>query len=205
MTFFGRCCLLFLSLALHGVVFAQLHEMGDGATGPVKATHVTAELKAGSPTVLPGGNSDVALVLQLEPGWHVYWMNAGDSGEPPSVEWAIPSGITIGPMQFLTPKRLPLGPLMDYGYEGTAVFPFALKMDKLPPIADAAPAVRRDIAAHIQAHVRWLVCREVCVPGKAFLGLDLPRSATPETRASDNLIALAIRAEPAALPQDDSV
>jgi len=56
-----------------------------------------------------------------------------------------------------------------------------------------------------QAHVGWLVCREVCIPGKAFLGVNLPRSATPETQASESLIASAIKSEPVALPPGYSV
>jgi thiol:disulfide interchange protein DsbD len=31
------------------------------------------------------------LALTLEPGWHVYWLYAGDSGEPPAVEWSLSS------------------------------------------------------------------------------------------------------------------
>ena len=202
MTLLRRSWLLFLSLTLQGVAFAQLHEVGDGSSGLVKAAHVAAELKAGNPAGSPGGDTNVALVLQLESGWHVYWRNAGDAGEPPSAEWVTPVGVSVGPMQFLTPKRLPVGPLMDYGYEGTAVFPFAVKSNMLPSIATTTAA---DSDAHIQAHVRWLVCREVCIPGKAFLGVNLPRSATAETQASESLIASATKAEPAALPLGTSV
>jgi thiol:disulfide interchange protein len=202
MTLIRRSWIVFLSLAFQGVAFAQLHEVGDGSSGPVKAAHVTAELKAGIPAGSPSENTNVALILQLEAGWHVYWMNAGDAGEPPSAEWITPAGVSVGPMQFLTPKRLPVGPLMDYGYEGTAVFPFAVQTNKLPLIAAVKAA---DSAAHLQAHVRWLVCREVCIPGKAFLGVDLPRSATPETQTSESLIASAIKAEPTALPPGNSV
>ena len=196
-----RSWFLFLSLALPGVALAQLHEVGDGSFGPARTTHVTAELKTGNPTGSPGANMNVALVLQLEPGWHVYWKNAGDAGEPPSARWISPAGWTVGPMQFSTPERLPVGPLVDYGYEGTAVFPFTLQARMLPPVAGAAA----DAGRHIQAHVRWLVCREVCIPGKAFLGVNLPRSATSETQASEDLIATAIKAEPVALPQGVSV
>jgi DsbC/DsbD-like thiol-disulfide interchange protein len=71
------------------------------------------------------------LALTLEPGWHVYWVYAGDSGEPPEVEWAVPSGISVGPMQYPAPSRLHLGSLMDYGYEGIAVFPFNLEASQL--------------------------------------------------------------------------
>lgn len=108
-------------------------------------------------------------------------------------------------MEFLIPKRLPLEPLMDYGYEGAAIFPFMLMVAKNPPLADVARAVKGDSQTHIQAHVRWLVCREVCVPGMAFLGIDLPRTGSPETQVSGDLIASAIKAEPAALPQNESV
>ena len=47
----------------------------------------------------------------------VYWINAGDSGEPPAAKWKLPAGVTADPLQFPPPKRLPLGPLMDFGYE----------------------------------------------------------------------------------------
>src|SRR5271156_142594 len=73
---------------------------------------------------MPEGETHVALALTLEPGWHVYWVCAGDSGEAPEVQRSAPPGISMGPMQYAAPSRLPLGPLMDYGYEGTAVFPF---------------------------------------------------------------------------------
>ena len=201
MTRIRRSLLLLLYLALRGAAFAQLHEVGDGSLGPIKAGHVTAELRAASLAKSIQGTSDIALVLELEPGWHVYWSNAGDSGEPPSVKWVTPSGFDVGPMQFLTPRRLPLGPLMDYGYEGTAVFPFTLKS----PIPSATDVQSNNRPAHLQAHVQWLVCREICVPGKVFLGVDLPRAQSPETKASEALITSAINAEPAALPPDNSV
>ena len=50
--------------------------------GPVRAQHLTAELISEAGTVATGGSSRVALALTLEPGWHVYWVYAGDSGEP---------------------------------------------------------------------------------------------------------------------------
>src|SRR6266851_9591011 len=91
---------------------AQLQVVGDGGPGPVKAQHLTAELVS----LAPSGTLQVGLVLTLEEHWHVYWINAGDSGEPPKIAWTLPSGITAGPMQFPIPTRLPLGPLMDFGY-----------------------------------------------------------------------------------------
>jgi hypothetical protein len=68
-------------------------------------------------------------------------------------------GITAGPLQFPAPKRLPLGPLMDFGYENEVLFPFSLDV-----VSSAKPG---PVALH--AKVDWLVCREVCIPGKAEL------------------------------------
>ncbi len=141
----------------------QLQVIGDGGPGPVKAQHLTAELVSLGPTIAPGGSLQVGLLLTLEEHWHVYWMNAGDAGEPPKISWTLPSGISAGSMQFPIPSRLPNGPLMDFGYEDSVAFPVELTATKsLKP----GPI-------HIDALVRWLVCREVCIPGKAHLGMNL--------------------------------
>ena len=102
---------------------AQLTSVGDGGPGPVKAQHLTAELVSFGSTIAPGGTLQAGLVLTMEEKWHVYWVNAGDSGEPPHIKWTLPTGLSAGPILFPPPSRLPLGPLMDFGYENTAAFP----------------------------------------------------------------------------------
>ncbi len=144
-------------------MFAQLKTVGDGGPGPVKAQHLTVELMTAAPVVAPGGSVDAGLVLTLEQKWHVYWINAGDAGEAPHITWTLPKGVTAGAMQFPIPTRLPLGPLMDFGYEDAVAFPLRLSVAKG---VTAGPA-------HLDALVTWVVCSEVCVPGKAHLGVDL--------------------------------
>ena len=164
-----------LFLAFRQPLCAQLQMVGDGGPGPVKAPHLTAELTSTSSAIAPGGTIDIGLVLTLEEKWHVYWINAGDAGEPPHITWTLPKGLTAGPMQFPIPMRLPLGPLMDFGYEDTVAFPMKLNAASG---AKAGPA-------HLDAIVTWVVCREVCVPGKAHLGLDLnvmPNAAPPPAK-----------------------
>jgi len=123
------------------------------------APHVHVQLATPEDVIYPGGANAVGLYFKLEPGWHVYWKNAGDSGEPPHIRWTLPEGVTAGPMQFPAPRRLPLGPLMDFGYEDEVLFPLKLQV---------APTVTAGKAL-LHAHVDWLVCREVCIPGKADL------------------------------------
>ena len=142
---------------------AQIVEVGDGGPGPVKAEHLTAELTSLAPQVAIGGSVQAGLVLTIEEHWHVYWINAGDSGEPPHITWTLPAGITAGTMQFPPPQRLPLGPLMDFGYEDGVAFPVLLS---------ASPSMQPG-KVHLDAKVTWLVCSSVCLPGKAHLGLDI--------------------------------
>ncbi len=164
--------LLILFCAIGLFANAQIQPVGDGGPGPVKAQHLTAELVSLAPSIAPGGTLQVGLVLTLEEKWHVYWINAGDSGEPPKITWTLPPGITAGPMQFPIPSRLPLGPLMDFGYEDEVAFPVQLSAQK-----NLKPG-----PIHLDVKVNWLVCREVCIPGKAHLGLNLtvdPAAAAP--------------------------
>ena len=163
-----RTLLLFLSgLVAATAAPAQLKPVGDGGPGPVKATHLTAEMVSLGPAVAPGGTQVVGLLLTMEEKWHVYWINAGDSGEPPHIKWTLPEGVTAGPMSFPIPDKLPLGPFMDFGYEDTVAFPVTVSV---------ASTVKPG-PIHLDAAVDWLVCAQVCIPGKAHLGIDLTVAA----------------------------
>lgn len=161
---FRRLFLLLATIALAVTsASAQVQQLGDGGPGPIKAPHLTAELVSLAPSVAPGGSVYVGLVVTLDQHWHVYWSNAGDSGNPPTIAWTLPKGVVAGPIQYPAPSRLPLGPLMDFGYEDEVTFPVSIAI---------APNVPAGVI-HLDAAVRWLVCREVCIPGKAKMGIDL--------------------------------
>lgn len=129
------------------------------------ASHLSVQLVVPPAEIYPGQNFNAGLYFKLERGWHVYWVNAGDSGDPPRIQWTFPKGVSAGPMQFPTPKRLPLGPLMDFGYEDEVLFPVPIQVgqDFKPPASGTAV---------LGGKVNWLVCREVCIPGKAQLDQD---------------------------------
>lgn len=147
------------------MIFAMLLLLVAGlpaqaASNAVVADHVRVEL------LVPGNNlyssgklNDAGLYFRLEPGWHIYWKNPGDAGLAPNISWKLPAGITAGPMQFPVPQRLPLGPLMDYGYENEVLFPLTLRVANS---VKAGPAT-------LHANVEWLVCQQRCIPGKAEL------------------------------------
>ncbi|MDI3255174.1 MAG: protein-disulfide reductase DsbD family protein [Bacillota bacterium] len=143
------------------------------------ASHLSVQLVVPPAEIYPGQNFNAGLYFKLERGWHVYWVNAGDSGDPPRIQWTFPKGVSAGPMQFPTPKRLPLGPLMDFGYEDEVLFPVPIQVgqDFKPPASGTAV---------LGGKVNWLVCREVCIPGKAQL--DVERKALSAPPASPSFI-----------------
>jgi thiol:disulfide interchange protein len=128
-----------------------------------EAPRVHARLVAEDSAIAPGGTVTVALEEKIAPGWHTYWKNPGDAGAPSDIQWTLPPGWKAGAIQWPRPKRLPVGPLMDYGYEGT---PWLLTTLTAP--ADAKGPVT------LSAHASWLVCQQICVPEDATLTLTLP-------------------------------
>lgn len=135
----------------------------------VPDTHGSLQLVAEDESIKPGRNFWAGLYFRLEPQWHIYWINPGDSGEPPRVEWDLPRGFRAGPLRWPYPARLNHPPLTDFGYEGEVLL--------MAPIRPPAGIRAREIA--LAAQVKWLVCRDVCIPAEQHVTLSLPVRADP--------------------------
>jgi len=125
-----------------------------------KPQHAHISLIASPPD---SGTQWIGLRFQLDPGWHIYWTNPGDSGEPPKVTWHLPSGFQTGDLQFPAPHRIADHGMTDYGYEGEAVLLSQLTI----------PAGATSNTQEIAGDLRYLVCREVCIPAKDHVSLNL--------------------------------
>jgi len=148
--------LLFTAAALLCVTGAR--------AAPVQTEHVEAELIAEQTGWLPGSTQWVALRLKPEEGWHTYWRNPGDSGLPTSLQWTLPEGFKAGDIVWPWPHMEKLGELTNYGYSGETLH--------LVPIT--VPAKVSGPEATLQATAKWLVCKDICIPGSAQLSLTLP-------------------------------
>jgi len=115
---------------------------GSIQANPVTTENVTARLVAERMEVAPGDRLDLALVFEIRPGWHTYWRNPGDSGDPPRVHWTLPEGVEAGPLRWPRPEVIPVGPLANYGYSGRAVHLIALSVPAQWPIASLCISVR---------------------------------------------------------------
>jgi len=133
--------------------------------------HVTASLVAAVDAVQPGQPVTVALRLVHEDRWHTYWKNPG-TGLPTSIDWKLPAGWTAGEIQWPAPKVLrdSRATVVGNGYEAELFLPVTLT-----PPADLAPGTTVTLAADAD----WLMCEDVCIPGRASLTLTLPVTAGP--------------------------
>src|SRR5215213_8108963 len=137
------------------------------AAPTVKTEHVDAQLLAERVSAQPGKPITVGLQLRMAPHWHTYWKNPGDSGLPTKIQWVLPEGWKAGEIQWPYPTHLPIGPLMNYGYEDEVVL-----LSSLTPPANAAPGNYT-----LRANAEWLVCKDVCIPEKGTLELSMPVAA----------------------------
>jgi thiol:disulfide interchange protein DsbD len=134
-------------------------------TPPAAPAHAVTRLVSETAAAAPGSTVWVAVVQTLDKGWHTYWRNPGDAGEPASLGWTLPAGWRAGEIVWQTPRRLPVGPVMNYGYEGRVILAVPVQVP-----ASAAPGG----TAHLSVAVDYLICAEVCVPASASASLDLP-------------------------------
>lgn len=104
----------------------------------------------------------IVVSLAHESGWHTYWKNPGDAGLPTafkftqgqvtkelkSYEWPVPT------------KYIEEGDILTIGYGGVKHFYFDA------PEGD------------LNAHVTFLICKDICIPGEAKLSLGAKASFT---------------------------
>jgi thiol:disulfide interchange protein/DsbC/DsbD-like thiol-disulfide interchange protein len=164
----------------------------DADAGPSEAAteQVRAQLIASVDAVHPGDTIQVGVHQTIIPHWHTYWVNPGDSGLATTIDYDLPAGATAGAIQWPTPSRITLGPVVNYGYENEVTLLSSIK------VPDDASGV-----FPVKAKVKWLVCEAVCIPQRAELALDLPVVAPGQDRGRGSaLIGKAQASLPVASP-----
>ncbi len=149
--------------ALPGSAVAQ------GAVDEGKA-RVEAALLVDAAQVKPGESFRVGVRFRMDPGWHIYWKNPGESGLASEVSWDTP-GTTVGPLQWPWPStfRTPDGFITTYGYKEEVLL-----------FAEARASEQASGALTLSAAADLLVCEVNCLPAQLVLTRTLP--VGPETR-----------------------
>ncbi len=180
-----RSCLAGLVMPL-----AALAQLSGAPSAVVTTPQVRAELVAHAPAGLGAGQPVwVGLKIDHQPHWHTYWKNPGDSGLPTTLTWTLPTGVSAGDIGWPAPRRLPIGPLMNYGYEGTLLLPVTLTL----------PAGATEAGLEVKLRAEWLVCKDVCIPEGGDFVLKLPAQTAIASHAA--LFDAARAAAPLPLPE----
>ena len=169
------------------VLLAPCWAIGQGAE--VKTDEVRAQLVVHAPDgVSPGKPLWLGLLIRHAPEWHTYWMNPGDSGLATTLSWELPAGTSAGAIEWPVPKRLPVGPLVNYGYEGTLLLSVPVTV---------APDFRAS-SLDVKLRADWLVCKVECLPQSGEFRVRVPSAASTVLHEADFAQARASR--PRTLP-----
>ena len=150
---------LFRGLALltlvASIAAAQFEIPGANTFGRRRA--VRARLVLSHDMAKPGDVVMAGVELTHNAGWHTYWKNSGDSGDATKILWALTNGISAGEIQWPVPEKFvdPTVGLTTYVYHDRAVL--------LVPLTVGTEAPRG--TNELIALVKWLECKESCVPG----------------------------------------
>lgn len=155
----------------------------------VTTDHAVTRLVPELAAIAPGDTLALALAQRLEPGWHVYWENPGDSGLPLEMLWALADGAVAAPVAYPAPHRIAIGPLINFGHEGDPVFLTGVTVP-----GDAVPGT--DFTIGLEA--TWLICADICVPETGRFSLSVP--IAEKSQRDDSAASLFSRAR-AAMPE----
>jgi DsbC/DsbD-like thiol-disulfide interchange protein len=132
--------------------------------------HAIVTLVAEKSAAVPGQVLVLGVRFEIDPKWHIYWVNPGDSGGPPTVEWKLPAGFQADAFEWPVPQRIDIGGgLVNYGYEADVLLPVTMRV---PATARAGTQV------DLSGHVRYMICSELCVPARADITIPVTFAAT---------------------------
>lgn len=144
----------------------------------VNTEQVRAELLVHAPQGVQAGQTFwLGLQIEHQPHWHTYWQNPGDSGLPTRLQWQLPAGLQAGDIAWPLPKKIPIGTLANYGYEGRLLLavPVTVAAGFQFPATGGLP---------LQLRAEWLVCRQECIPQEGRFSLNLASGAAQTPHAA---------------------
>jgi thiol:disulfide interchange protein len=177
----------FVAIVTGAVFFVHASCVTAGESSVHRAVHSTARLVTPIDGVRPGDPIDVGVYFEIAPEWHLYWVNPGQSGEPPRLRWTSPPDVEAGPPRWPVPQRFEIGGIVNFGYERELLLPLTL------PASAAADGADSDLALSVD--LTWLGCRaDECIPATATLALRAPvssRAPSPDPKWHPRFAALA--------------
>ena len=126
------------------------------------ASDSSIELLSNSNSIQPGDELLVGVKFRLEKDWHTYWKNPGDAGEGASIKWNLSKGLSASNILWPGPERIPVDPLMTFGYN-----------DEVVLLTKIASDGKVNFPLKIEAKVSWFTCKDICIPQEGTVDIEI--------------------------------
>lgn len=135
--------------------------------------------------VNPAQNMGLLLKFQMSDGWHIFSNNT-NVGMPTKLEWRLPEGVVVSEIGWSRDEEFETEGIVQRGFGDTAYYQALISHIGTNPLS-------------LGLKVKWLACREECVPEQKTFEITLPaspREQLPTSAWKNELLA----AEPWFLP-----
>jgi DsbC/DsbD-like thiol-disulfide interchange protein len=134
---------------------------GDARAG-VRLVSGGTKVEAGQPLFRAG------VEIRLAPGWKTYWRYPGDSGVPPSFDFAKSENVKSVQVAWPAPERIAEADGIIIGYRSNVVFPLRIEPK------DASKPVTLRLA------LDYAICEKICIPVQAKTELTIKHGGHAE-------------------------
>jgi thiol:disulfide interchange protein len=155
----------------------------------VRDKNVEARLISSHSTIKAGEPFTLGLQFVIDPTWHTYWINPGETGIPTTLNLTMPAGFTAGKPGFPIPKKF----VLDYGF-GVREAGYGYETTVVHPLTITPPAgLKAGEKITLSGISKWLMCDpNTCVPGKAELSITLEVGAEAIPSPEADLVSSAL-------------
>ncbi len=148
------------------ILFLTICTWMTGFAGVTQAKpHTQVSLLSEKSVITTNDFFDVGILLKMDPGWHTYYKEPGDSGYATTVEWKLPEGVEAEALRWPKPVKIVESGLTVYGYTNEVMLLSRLHVQ--------TKDVSLQTPLQVEASVGWLECAESCVPGRTTVTLPL--------------------------------
>lgn len=127
--------------------------------------YVHCNLISNCKKIVPGKKFRLGVELNMDPGWHTYYKISGDAGMASKIEWQLPEGFKVGKLMWQMPHKFTDSGIVTYGYSD-----YTLISAEVEPPAN----LKEGSSLDLKAKVKWLSCKDICVPGNQIVELKMP-------------------------------
>lgn len=124
----------------------------------------------------PGDTLMLGIKFELEKDWHTYWKNPGDAGEGASIEWDLPQGLSASEILWPGPERIPVDPLMTFGYNDEVILLTAIS---------SSETVKFPLT--IEAKIGWFTCKDICIPQEGKVDITIKKGDFESSKDAEEI------------------